>query len=99
MQDAHWSGGSFGYFPSYALGNLYGGQILSVMERDLPDWRGRIASGSFSEVKGWLIEHVHRYGNLHDPADLIKIISGSPLKVGHFIRYLDAKFGEIYGYS
>jgi carboxypeptidase Taq len=98
MQDTHWAGGSFGYFPSYALGNLYGGQMLVTMEKDLPDWRKRVASGSFSEVKGWLAEHVHRYGNLHDPADLIKIISGEELTNGPFLRYLDDKFSRLYGY-
>jgi len=98
MQDTHWASGLFGYFPSYALGNIYGGQILRKMEGDLPDWRSRIAEGSFTEVKGWLAEHVHRYGNLYDPAELIKVITGEPIDVEPFLSYLDSKFSELYGY-
>ncbi|MFQ6053328.1 MAG: carboxypeptidase M32 [Candidatus Bathyarchaeia archaeon] len=98
MQDTHWAGGSFGYFPSYALGNIYCGQLLAAMERDLPDWRSRVAAGSFSEVRGWLAEHVHRYGNLYDPADLIRLVSGEDLTIEPFLRYLDEKYSELYGY-
>ena len=98
MQDTHWAGGAFGYFPSYALGNIYGGMMLEKMEQEIPDWKKRIASGSFSEAKNWLVENVHSRGNLHDPADMIKLITGSPLKVEPFIRYLDAKYSKLYGY-
>ena len=98
MQDTHWAGGSFGYFPSYALGNIYGGQILGAMERDLPDWRSRLAAGGFAEVKGWLAEHIHRYGNLYDPADLIKVVTGEELTIKPFLRYLTRKYSELYGY-
>jgi carboxypeptidase Taq len=98
MQDTHWAGGAFGYFPSYALGNIYGGMMLEKMDEEIPDWKQRIASGSFSEAKAWLVENIHSRGNLHDPADMIKLITGSPLKVEPFIRYLDAKYSKLYGY-
>ena len=98
MQDTHWAGGSFGYFPSYALGNIYGGQLLAAMERDLPGWRSRIAAGSFAEVKRWLVDHVHRYGNLYDPADLIKRVTGEGITIEPFLRYLDEKYSALYGY-
>jgi carboxypeptidase Taq len=98
MQDTHWAGGSFGYFPSYSLGNIYSGQILQAMERDIPDWRGLISSGSFNEVREWLSTHVHRYGRLYDPADLIKIISGSDLTIEPFIKYLREKYSSLYGF-
>jgi carboxypeptidase Taq len=98
MQDTHWAGGSFGYFPSYSLGNIYSGQILQAMERGIPDWRGLISSGSFNEVREWLSTHVHRYGRLYDPADLIKIISGSDLTIEPFIKYLREKYSSLYGF-
>lgn len=98
MQDTHWAGGAFGYFPSYALGNLYGGMMLEKMEGELPDWRDRVAAGSFSEVKGWLVENVHSYGDLYDPADLIRIITGQDLIIEPFLRYLDGKYSKLYGY-
>ena len=98
MQDTHWAGGSYGYFPSYALGNLYGGMMLDRMEGDLPGWRGRVAMGGFAEAGGWLAENVHRHGNLHDPADLIRLITGEDLTVEPFLRYLDDKYSKLYGY-
>jgi len=98
MQDTHWAGGMYGYFPSYALGNIYGGQLLAAMERDLPEWRSRVAAGSFSEVKRWLVEHVHRHGDLYDPIDLIKVATGEELTIEPFLRYLDEKYSELYGY-
>jgi carboxypeptidase Taq len=98
MQDIHWAGGAYGYFPSYALGNLYGGQLLEAMEKDLPDWRSRLAEGSFREIGEWLRMHIHRYGNLYDPQDLIKMVTGSPLKVKPFLRYLEEKYSKLYGF-
>jgi len=98
MQDTHWASGSYGYFPSYALGNIYDGQFLAEMERDLPDWRSHIASGSIEEVGRWLSEHIHHYGNLYDPMDLIKVVTEEPLDVRPFLSYLDEKYSELYGY-
>jgi carboxypeptidase Taq len=56
MQDTHWASGLFGYFPSYALGNIYDGIWLSKLNKNLPDRREKIEKGSFKEVKEWLTE-------------------------------------------
>ncbi len=98
MQDTHWAGGAFGYFPSYALGNIYGGQMLEKMAAEIPDYKDYIAKGSFKEIKGWMVENVHKYGNLYDPADLIKVITGDDLRIEPFIDYLDEKYSKLYGY-
>jgi len=98
MQDTHWAGGSFGYFPSYALGNIYDGVWLTKLNKDLPGWRNQIQAGSFKETKRWLTDNVYGYGNLYDPEDLVKEVTGRGLVVKPFIDYLDAKFGAIYGY-
>jgi len=98
MQDTHWAGGAFGYFPSYALGNIYGGQILSTMEKDVPNWRELLAKGDFHSTKEWLIKNVHSYGNLYDPRDLLKRITGEDINVNHFINYLNTKYSKLYGY-
>ncbi len=97
MQDTHWGAGSFGYFPSYALGNIYDGLWLTKLNKDMPDWLNGIKNGSFGEVKKWLTENVYRYGNLYDPEDLVKHVTGSGLDVKPFINYLDHKFSKIYG--
>ena len=98
MQDTHWAGGSYGYFPSYALGNLYGGMMLEKIEGDLPEWREKIAAGSVSEVVGWLVGNVHKHGRLYDPADLIRMITGKDITIEPFLKYLDDKYSGLYGY-
>jgi len=98
MQDTHWAGGAFGYFPTYALGNIYSGQILVALERAMPDWRGQIAKGSFRGVERWLVENVHHYGNLHDATVLIKKITGEEINVKPYLDYLNKKYSWIYGY-
>lgn len=98
MQDTHWASGLYGYFPSYALGNIYSGQILAAMERDLPQWRDSIANGNFHDVKQWLVKNVHSYGNLYDPADLIEKITGTELNVKPYLNYLNGKYQKLYGF-
>jgi carboxypeptidase Taq len=96
MQDTHWAGGSFGYFPSYALGNIYDGVWLTKLKKDIPNWKQEIVKGSFKNVKEWLTENVYSYANLYDPEDLVKHVTGKGLIVEPFIDYLDKKFSRIY---
>jgi len=98
MQDTHWASGYYGYFPSYALGNIYGGQLLSAMEKDMPDWRKQLEKGSFKPAKQWLTEKVHKQGNLYDPPMLIKKITGKELTVKPYLNYLNEKCSKFYGF-
>ena len=98
MQDIHWASGAFGYFPTYALGNIISGQLLNSMERDIPDWRGQIAEGRFQKVKGWMVKNVHQQGDLYDPAVLVKKITGEEMNVKPYLEYLDNKCSWVYGY-
>jgi carboxypeptidase Taq len=96
MQDTHWASGLFGYFPSYALGNIYSGQLLACMEKELQDWRTQISEGNFKNIKQWLNKNIHNHGNLYNPPDLIKMISGKPLTVNPFLNYLKEKYSMLY---
>jgi len=98
MQDTHWASGLFGYFPTYALGNIYSGEILTAMEKDIPSWRDQISKGVFQEVKSWLIKNVYHYGNLYDPQDLMKKITGEGINIQHYLNYLDGKYSNLYEY-
>jgi carboxypeptidase Taq len=98
MQDTHWASGLYGYFPSYALGNIYSGQILSAMEKDLKNWREQVAKGNVKEVKEWLVKNVHAYGNLYDPEELIRKITGKELDVKPYLNYLNRKYSKLYGF-
>ena len=97
LQDIHWSGGDFGYFPTYALGNLYGAQIFNKLKEELPDWIQKISSGDLLPITEWLKENVHQYGASLKPAELIKKVTGEELSAKYFINYLSDKFGELYG--
>jgi carboxypeptidase Taq len=98
MQDTHWASGSYGYFPSYALGNIYSGQILATMEKDLPNWRKQIEKGNFGTVKKWLSKNIHSYGNLYDPSELIRKITGNELNVKPYLKYLNTKYSKLYNF-
>jgi len=98
MQDTHWAGGAFGYFPSYALGNIYGGMFLRKMDKDVPDWRAAVKEGNYVPVGSWLKQNVHSKGNLYDPADLVRNVTGKNLEIEPFIAYLKGKMGKIYGF-
>ena len=96
MQDTHWASGLYGYFPTYALGNIYSGQILAVMEKDLQDWRNQLVKGNFQDIKQWLVKNVHSYGDLYDPTALIKKIAGEKITVKPYINYLNEKHSKLY---
>ena len=95
LQDSHWSGGAFGYFPSYALGSAYGAQMLRNMEKDVDVW-GSVGKGDLAPVTAWLKEKVHRYGSLLEPAQLVENACGV-FDPTVYTDYLTKKFSELYG--
>lgn len=98
LQDMHWSDGSFGYFPSYALGNLYGAQFLHKMEQAIPDLYSQIEKGNLLIVKEWLNKNIHKYGSLYKPEELVKLVTGEELTAKYFIEYLYKKYSRIYNF-
>ena len=98
MQDTHWASGLYGYFPSYALGNIYSGQIRAAVTRDLPDWRSQLAKGKLSGLNQWLKRNVHSQSDLYDPEELVEKATGRKLDSGAYMSYLNEKYGDIYGF-
>jgi carboxypeptidase Taq len=98
MQDTHWPSGYFGYFPCYTLGNIYSGQLLTKIKNDIPDMQSLVAEGNLSNITRWLAENVHIQSNLHDPAELIKKITGNQLDARPYLEYLQEKYAELYGF-
>ncbi len=94
LQDSHWAGGSFGYFPSYALGSAYGAQMLRNMEQDMDVW-GPVGRGDLGGVTGWLAEKVHKFGGLLTPAQVVENACGTfdPMA---YTDYLTKKYTELY---
>ncbi len=95
LQDSHWSGGSFGYFPSYALGSAYAAQMLRNMEQEIDVW-GPVAQGDLSGVSAWLADKVHHFGCLLEPAQVVENACGKfdPMV---YVDYLVKKYSELYG--
>ena len=98
MQDTHWASGLYGYFPSYALGNIYDGQIIEAINQKLPDWRRLLSKGKLNSINDWLKTNIHNQGNLYDPEDLIKKATGTELKTESYLNYLNKKYGSLYGF-
>ncbi len=98
MQDTHWASGLYGYFPSYALGNIYSGQITEAISKSLPDWRSELAEGKLNRINNWLKTKIHRQGDLHDPEELIQKATGRTLDAQAYLKYLNTKYGKLYGF-
>ena len=92
----HWSCGLFGYFPTYALGNLVSAQLWETLRKDLPDLDAQIEKGNFIDILTWLRKNVHQYGAKYEPQELVQKVTGSKINPDAYIRYLQDKFGKIY---
>jgi len=91
LQDVHWAEGLFGYFPTYALGNVIGGQLWARVNADLPDVDERLAAGDFAALRAWLADNVHRHGRRLLPAELLECTVGGPLDPAALLAYLGDK--------
>lgn len=98
MQDTHWASGLYGYFPSYALGNIYDGQINQALTKALPNWCKELSEGKLDSANNWLKEHIHSKGNLYDPEKLIALATGGNLDSAPFLKYLSEKYGRLCGF-
>lgn len=96
LQDVHWSGGSFGYFPTYALGNLYAAQLFHAAGRQIHNLDLQIAEGNLSFLLEWLRNNIHVHGRRYEPAELIMKATGGEPKPVYFISYLEEKYKKIY---
>ncbi|MDC7125822.1 MAG: carboxypeptidase M32 [Spirochaetales bacterium] len=97
LQDVHWSAGLIGYFPTYALGNLYAAQFMSAMKKSLPQMDEIVSKGDFGTILSWLREHIHQYGMVYPAGELCLRATGEDLNPDYFTSYLDKKYSNIYG--
>jgi len=92
LQDIHWAGGAFGYFPSYALGAVIAGQLYEALRVACPNLDDDIAAGRFTTLFAWLREHVHGLGCKIGTPELIKKATGKPLSANAWLRYVEGKY-------
>lgn len=97
MQDVHWSGGLFGYFPTYTLGNLYAAQFFRKAEADLGPLEPMFARGAFAPFLDWSRRNIHQEGSRLRPRALVERVTGEPPSARAFLEYLEAKYRALYG--
>jgi carboxypeptidase Taq len=96
LQDVHWSAGLIGYFPTYTLGTLYSAQFLAAIERELGPIDAIVRAGEYDRLLGWMRTHVHSRGATVPPEQIAFDATGEALGHAAFMRYLRAKYGELY---
>ncbi|WP_163969822.1 carboxypeptidase M32 [Oceanobacillus halotolerans] len=95
LQDIHWSSGDFGYFPSYALGYIYAAQFHHVLD-STNDIDSFIKNGDFHKIRQWLTEHIHQFGKMKKPLDIVQEVTEEDINPQYLIQYLTDKYTKIY---
>lgn len=96
LQDIHWSQGSFGYFPSYALGSAFAAQMYAYMKQKM-DFDGLLEQGNIAKIREFLREHIHQYGKMKTSRQLLKDMTGEDFNPDYYINYLKEKYRAVYG--
>ncbi len=95
LQDIHWAAGFFGYFPCYALGTLYAGQIYETLKKTFPDFETQIASGNFSFIHLFLNENIYRFGRRYQSLEIIEMLSKEEFSPLPYMNYLKEKYSPL----
>ncbi len=96
LQDIHWSDGSFGYFPTYALGNIFDGMLLEKITEELGDVNKILAEGRVKDITAWLHEKIHQYGSLRAGKEAVETVCEKKLTVVPILKYFDEKYMKLY---
>jgi carboxypeptidase Taq len=99
LQDMHWAGDYIGYFQSYALGNIYDGQIRNAILKDMPDFYSRIENGDFKSISNWFEKNIYCYSNCLTPGEILKNLTDETLNADYFLQYLNNKYRDIYKFD
>jgi carboxypeptidase Taq len=95
LQDVHWSDGSFGYFPTYALGSAFAAQFFHAMKKDI-DVDDALRNGRYTDCIAWLKEHVQKYGARLNADEIMRKATGEPFDPDYFLNYLEEKYTALY---
>jgi carboxypeptidase Taq len=96
LQDVHWADGSFGYFPTYSLGNVIAGQLWERAREAIGDLDEQLRAGELTGLRDFLRDLLLRHGGKFEPAEMIERVTGGPLDPGPLLAQLEAKYGELY---
>lgn len=96
LQDTHWSDGSFGYFPTYALGNIFDGMFLETLTEELGDVDTILADGRIKDITAWLHDKIHKYGSLRTGKEVVEHVCGKPISAKPILKYFEEKYTKLY---
>ena len=96
LQDMHWSGGNFGYFPTYSIGSIYAAQLFEKLLEENSKILDDIEKGIFSNIVKWLKINIFDKGRIMESDEIIKNICGEGLNSNIYLKYLKNKYFEIY---
>ena len=97
LQDVHWYAGVIGgEFQGYTLGNILGAQFYAAALKDHPEIPAQIRQGRFETLHSWLVDNIYQYGSKFTAPELIERVTGGPIQIEPYIRYLRDKYGGIY---
>ena len=95
LQDVHWSGGGFGYFPTYSLGNIISVQIWEKVLSEIPDLPEQFEQGEFGQLHEWLRDRLYTLGRKFTPQETLERVVGGPIDAAPYVRYLKDKLGAL----
>jgi carboxypeptidase Taq len=96
LQDVHWSGGGFGSFPGYTIGNIMSAQVLAAAHNDIDGLDDKLSSGDYMTLLDWLTENIYQHGRAYNVNELLQRISGEDLHVAPLLAYLEEKYTDVY---
>lgn len=96
LQDIHWSAGLIGYFPTYALGNMYAAQFFQAAQKELGNLHAQFAKGEFAPLLGWLNKNIHQRGRQYPATELVRVVTGEDLSHEPLVAHLREKYEELY---
>ncbi|MBR3825551.1 MAG: carboxypeptidase M32 [Lachnospiraceae bacterium] len=96
LQDIHWSDGSFGYFPTYALGNIFDGMFLETLTEELGDVDTLLADGRIKDITAWIHDKIHKYGSLRTGKEVVEHVCGKPVSAKPILKYFEEKYTKLY---
>lgn len=95
LQDIHWASGDFGYFPTYALGNMYAAQYFAAFTKAFPDWEAQVAKGSLTFINDWLREQIHQFGRMYNAQESMQHVTGGAISVQPYKDYITKKYRDM----
>ena len=96
LQDMHWSGGSFGYFPTYLIGSIYASQFFKKLSQENQNIYSDLEKGEYKNILSWLRQNIHKHGRIMNADDIVKKVCGEGLNSKVFVNYLKDKYYKLY---